>query len=75
MIKMIVNWYKVKKFELAMKAAFYEDLRKVIENQREIVPALQKMCIAIKDMSPEETRTALIKALAQIIHDNNQANN
>lgn len=63
------TYLKMKKNEWKVKAVFYSTIATIIDNQKELLSMLQKMYVALKDVSAEELQKEFISKLAEIIHE------
>lgn len=71
----MINFIRMKRAEWKIKAIFYGTIATLIDNQKEIVELLQKMYIALKDVSADELQKEFINKLAEIIHEDNKNEN
>lgn len=67
------KYFKMKKNEWKIKAAVYEMIAYVMDNQKEIIDLMQKLFISLKDTSSEEIQKEFISKLAEIIHEENKS--
>lgn len=68
-LKTISEW---RKSEWKIKAMIYSTIATLIDGQKEILELLQKMYIALKDVTVEELQKEFVVKLAEIIHDENK---
>lgn len=66
---MIKNYFIMKKNEWKIKGILYGTVASLIDSQKEISELLQKMYIALKDVSTEDLQNEFIGKLAEIIHE------
>lgn len=71
----MINFIRMKRAEWKVKAMFYGTIAALIDNQKEIVELLQKMYVALKDVSADELQKEFISKLAEIIHEDNKNEN
>lgn len=69
---MIKNYFRMKKNEWKIKAIIYNTMGTLIDNQKEVLELLQKMYIALKDITVDELQKEFIKTLVEIIHEENK---
>lgn len=65
----MINYIRMKKNEWKIKAAVYDTIAALIDNQKELLAMLQKMYVALKDIPAEELREEFISRLAETIHE------
>lgn len=68
---MIRNYIKMKKNEWKIKATVYGVITALIDNQKDFLSMLQKLYVALKDVSAEELQKEFVSKLAEIIHNEN----
>lgn len=68
----MINYFKMKKAEWKVKATLFGAIADIIDNQKEVLELLQKMYIALKDVTAEDLQKEFISKLAEIIHDENK---
>lgn len=66
---MIKNYFTMKKNEWKLKGMVYGIIATFIDNQKEVLALLQKMYIALKDVSTKDLQNEFIGKLAEIIHE------
>lgn len=66
---MIKNYFIMKKNEWKIKGILYGTVASLMDSQKEISGLLQKMYIALKDVSTEDFQNEFIGKLAEIIHE------
>lgn len=69
------TYLKMKKNECKVKAMFYGTIATLIDNQNEILAVLQKLYLALKDVSADELQKEFINKLAEIIHEEGKDKN
>ena len=62
----------MKRNEWKIKAMVYGTIASLMDNQKEILGLLQKMYIALKDISADDLQKEFISKLAEIIHNENK---
>lgn len=67
------QYFKMKKNERKVKAAFYGMIVSVVDNQKELIEFVQKLFISLKDVSAEDMQKEFIGKLAEIIHEENKS--
>ena len=67
----MINYFKLKRNEIKVKAMLYEVIVNVIDNQKDIFDLLQKLFIALKDVPIDELKAEFVRQLAEIIHKEN----
>lgn len=66
---MIKNYVIMKRNEWKVKAMLYRTIATLIDNQKELSSMLQKLYVALKDVSAEELQKEFVAKLVEIIHD------
>jgi len=61
----------MKKNEWKVKAAIYEMIASVIDNQKDIIDLAQKLYTSLKDVSVEDMQKELISKIAELVHQDN----
>ena len=69
---MIRNYLRMKKNEWKIKAMIYSTMATLIDNQKEVLELLHKMCVTLKDVPAEELQKEFVAKLTEIIHDENK---
>lgn len=69
MITIIINWYKTKKAEMAVKAAFYGAIATIVNNQQEIMEFIKNVYIALKDTPIDDLKDELIGKVSELAHE------
>lgn len=70
---MIKNWFIMKKKEIILKITLYTAIEKVIAEQTEITTLLSNLFTVLKDVPLNELKDEFILKLAEIIHDQAEA--
>lgn len=65
----------MKRAEWKVKAMIYGTITTLLDNQKEVIELLQKMYIALKDVSADDLQKEFISKLAEIIHEENKGEN
>lgn len=71
MIKMMINWYTVKKTQLELKAALYRALSTFVSDRQDYKKLLQDIYTALKDVPVDELQQKLIEEIAVLVHESN----
>lgn len=71
----MINFIRMKRAEWKIKAMFYDTIAALLDNQKEITELLQKMYVALKDVSVDDLQKEFISKLAEIIHEDNKDKN
>lgn len=71
----MINFIRMKRSEWKVKAMLYGTIAAFLDNQKEIVELLQKMYVALKDVSADDLQKEFISKLAEIIHEENKNEN
>lgn len=71
----MINFIRMKIAEWKVKAMFYGTIATLLDNQKEIAELLQKMYVGLKDVSADDLQKEFISKLAEIIHEENKAEN
>ena len=66
------EYFKMKRNEWKVKAMFYRVIIGFVENQKDFIDFIQKLYVAVKDVPTEELRRELVKAVAEIVHEDNK---
>lgn len=74
MIKLIKNWYKIKKIQSEMKAEFYGMIGTIIREKEYIKELVENTYDVLKDTPKEELQQKLIEQIALLVHETNQEN-
>jgi len=64
----------MKKNEWKVKAAIYEMIASIMDNQKDIVEMAQKLFVSLKDVSVEDMQQELISKIAELVHQDNNKN-
>ena len=75
---MFTYFIKMKKNELKVKAMFYETIIQIMDNQDEIKDMLdlvKRLYEELKDVPTEDLQKEFVSALAEIIHNEQSADN
>ncbi|CAM4282133.1 hypothetical protein [Enterocloster bolteae] len=70
---MIKNWFIMKKKEIILKITLYTAIEKVIAEQKEITTLLSNLFTVLKDVPLNELKDEFLEKLAEIIHDQAEA--
>lgn len=70
---MIRNWFVMKKKEISLKITLYSVIEKVIAEQKDITTLLSNLFTVLKDVPLNELKDEFILKLADIIHDQAEA--
>lgn len=71
----MITYFRMKKNEWKVKAMFYGTIAQIMDNQNEIMDALnlvKKLYEELKDVPTEDLQKEFISKLAEIIHAENQ---
>lgn len=71
----MINFIRMKRAEWKVKAMVYGTIATILDNQKEVIELLQKMYIALKDVSADDLQKEFISKLAEIIHEENKNEN
>lgn len=71
----MINFIRMKRAEWKVKAMVYGTITTLLDNQKEVIELLQKMYIALKDVSADDLQKEFISKLAEIIHEENKGEN
>lgn len=71
----MINFIRMKRAEWKVKAMVYGTIVTLLDNQKEVIELLQKMYIALKDVSADDLQKEFISKLAEIIHEENKNEN
>lgn len=74
MIKLIKNWYKIKKIQSEMKAEFYGMIGTIIREKEDIKELVENTYDVLKDTPKEELQQKLIERIALLVYETNQEN-
>lgn len=72
MIKIIINWYKAKKIQSALKAEFYGTIGAIVHEKEDIKELIENTYDVLKDTPKEELQQKLIEQIALLVHETNQ---
>lgn len=67
------EYFKMKRNEWKVKAMFYGMIVGFVENQKDFIDFIQKLYVAVKDVPTDELRKELMKAVAEIVHEDNKS--
>ena len=67
------EYFKMKRNEWKVKAMFYGVIVGFVENQKDFIDFIQKLYVAVKDVPTDELRRELVKAVAEIVHEDNKS--
>lgn len=67
------EYFKMKRNEWKVKAMFYGVIIGFVENQKDFIDFIQKLYVAVKDVPTDELRKELVKAVAEIVHEDNKS--
>lgn len=70
---MIRNWFVMKKKEISLKITLYSVIEKVIAEQKDITTLLSNLFTVLKDVPLNELKDEFLDKLAEIIHDQAEA--
>ena len=70
---MIKNWFIMKKKEITLKITLYTAIEKVIAEQKDITTLLSNLFTVLKDVPLNELKDEFLGKLAEIIHDQVEA--
>lgn len=70
---MIKNWFIMKKKEIILKITLYTAIEKVIAEQKDIITLLSNLFMVLKDVPLNELKDEFLGELAEIIHDQAEA--
>lgn len=68
----MINFIRMKRAEWKVRAMVYSTIATLLDNQKEVIELLQKMYIALKDVSADDLQKEFISKLAEIIHEENK---
>lgn len=68
----MINFFRMKRAEWKVKAMFYGTIATLLDNQKEIAELLQKMYVALKDVSADDLQKEFVSKLVEIIHEDNK---
>lgn len=71
----MITYFRMKRNEWKVKAMFYGTIVQIMDNQNEIMDALnlvKKLYEELKDVPTEDLQKEFISALAEIIHESNK---
>ena len=74
----MITYFRMKKNEWKVKAIFYGTIIQIMDNQNEIMDALnlvKKLYEELKDVPTEDLQKEFISKLAEIIHAENHKDN
>lgn len=71
----MINFIRMKRAEWKVKAIVYGTIATLLDNQKEIAELLQKMYVALKDVSADDLQKEFVSKLAEIIHEDNKNEN
>lgn len=66
------TYWKMKKNEWKVKAAFYGVIAGIIDNQKPIIAMIQTLFAELKDVPAEDLRSELISKIAELVHEDNK---
>lgn len=69
------EYFKMKRNEWKVKSMFYRVIIGFVENQKDFIDFIQKLYVAVKDVPTDELRKELVKAVAEIVHEDNKSKN
>ena len=69
---MIRLWFRMKKQEILVKTMFYSTIINFTTEQEDILGFVQKLYLALKNVSDDEFNAQFVKNIAEIIHKDNQ---
>ena len=67
------TYFKMKKNEWKVKAAFYGAIASILDNQKPLIAMAQALFTELKDVPAEELRSELIDKVAELIHEDNKS--
>lgn len=70
---MIRNWFAMKKKEISLKITLYTVIEKLITEQKDITALLSDLYAALKDVPFNELKDEFLGKLAEIIHNQAEA--
>jgi hypothetical protein len=70
---MVKNWFIMKKKEITLKITLYTAIEKVIAEQKDITTLLSNLFTVLKDVPLNELKDEFLGKLAEIIHDQAEA--
>ena len=70
----MLTYFKMKKNEWKVKAQFYGIAATLLDNQKDIISLVQRLYLALKDVSADELRNEIVSSLASLIHEENLKN-
>ena len=69
------TYFKMKKNEWKVKAAFYGVIASIFDNQKPIIAMVQTLFTELKDVPAEELRSELIEKIAELVHEDGNNTN
>ena len=66
------EYFKMKRNEWKVKAMLYGMIVGFVENQKDFIDFIQKLYVAVKDVPTDELRKELVKAVVEIVHEDNK---
>ena len=74
----MITYFRMKRNEWKVKAMFYGTITQIMDNQNEIMDVLnlvKKLYGELKDVPTEDLQKEFVSALAEIIHNEQAADN
>lgn len=66
------KYFKMKRNEWKIKAAIYGIIASVMDNQQEIIEAVKKIFLSLKDISAEDMQQEFISKITELIYEENR---
>lgn len=66
------KYFKMKRNEWKIKAAIYGIIASIMDNQQEIIEAVKKIFLSLKDISAEDMQQEFISKITELIYEENR---
>lgn len=66
------KYFKMKRNEWKIKAAIYGIIASIMDNQQEIIEAVKKLFMSLKDISAEDMQQEFISKITELIYEENR---
>ena len=62
------TYFKMKKAELKVKAAFYETIAKIIDEKSDVVTMVKSLYESCQGLTGDDLRDAILDRVAELVH-------